>query len=333
MIFKARTYLIIATALFLGTTTGAITSNAQEIAEQPCSTQFWRQMSARASMEAEREIMMNQNLIFKADSVLEYTCFDQLVNLTAWRGGQIFTHTDYFGEQIIGQGSNQGLPISLNNVVYTALVAYVDNNFGHSYLGGRAQRLAAENRDSQFLPPVAEITDGYNCNAMANVWQAAKCSNFIDNDEFQNTDGFYPFETIAGMDGNPDVVGYNDPSIQDTRHFPTRCTAAGATVDLGPMGTWDTQIALANNEDLYEFQAPLRAVYTEVGDKLRPQVCNDPIKTGVKVFVSDDESYDDAVCTNPGCFYNRENGTCTSSASTGEPGTSPTIPETPNGAF
>lgn len=239
--------------------------------------------------------------------------------MTAWRGGKIFTHTDYFGAPIIAQGAQQGLPTSLNNVVYTSLVAYVNNNFGHSFLGGRAQRLAAANRDSQFLPPVAEITEGYSCRAMADIWQAAKCSNFIDNAEFENTDGFYPFETIKGMNGNPDVAGYNDPSIQDTRKFPSSCRATDTTIqNFGPSGTWDTQIALANNEDLYEFQGPLRGVYTNVGDRLRPGMCNDPIKTGIKVFVSDSESYDDAVCSNPGCYYRKPpagstTGTCTSS--------------------
>ena len=39
-----------------------------QIAPQPCDPQFFRQMESRAWLEAEREIMQNQNLIFKPDS-------------------------------------------------------------------------------------------------------------------------------------------------------------------------------------------------------------------------------------------------------------------------
>lgn len=58
MIFRLKTFVILAAFLMLGTLSGSLKASA-EIAEQPCSTQFWKQMSARAWMEAEREIMMN----------------------------------------------------------------------------------------------------------------------------------------------------------------------------------------------------------------------------------------------------------------------------------
>ena len=61
--------------------------HAAEIAPQSCDSNYWRQLSSRAWLEAEREIMQNQNLIFKPDSVLQYTCFCLLYTSPSPRDG------------------------------------------------------------------------------------------------------------------------------------------------------------------------------------------------------------------------------------------------------
>ena len=302
--------LILLHSMPLSVAQAATAATAPDIASQPCDTQYWKQMSARAWMEAEREIMQNKNLIFKPDSVLEYVCFDQFVNIAAFEGGDIFTHTKYFGQEIIKRASNEALHKSLNNVVYASLIKYINNSFGHDFLGGRAGGMSITNKDSQFQAPSGP--SGYTCKTMKHVWKAAKCSNFVDNANFENTDGFYPFATIKGHNGTPDVAGYDD--IQEVRQWPSSC---GAEPSFGPAGSWQQQINLASNmkggggDKLYKFKEPLAAIYEEVGDKLEPGNCNvnTPIKTGIKVIVNDKESYDDAVCTNPGCVYNKT-GNC-----------------------
>lgn len=299
-----KTIMVIIAGLIFSPASNAA---APDIAPQPCDTEYWKQMSARAWMEAEREIMQNQNLIFKPDSVLEYVCFDQFVNLAAHEGGKIFTHTDYFGQKIIGTDAEEGLPKSLTRVVYAALGQYVSNSFGHEYLGGRAGSMSITNKDSLFEPPSGPLAGGYVCNEMSSVWKAAKCSNFIDNTDFEDTDGFYPFKAIKGHN-TPDVAGYD--TIQDTREFPTSCRSGAGAATLGTAGTWQNQIDLANNVDgsneLYRFRAPLAAIYEEVGDKLEPGNCGQPsIATGITVYTSNDEGYLDGVCTNPGCVYEK----------------------------
>ncbi len=325
MTLNIKSFALLAIALCIGITS-ANAQNAPDIAPQPCDTEYWKQMSARAWMEAEREIMMNQNLIFKPDSVLEYTCFDQMVNLTASKGGKIFSHTNYFGQPIMEEGDDIGLTRSLDKVVYSALQTYINGNFGHDFLGGRAQKLTIGNKDSQLVPPVPGVEEGYLCNTMANVWQAAKCANFIDNDAYKNTDGFYPFKTIKGHNGTPAVAGYD--SIQETRLFPTSCASLGGPPggggyghNLGPAGTWLDQIALANNVagngELYPFKQPLSEIYENVnamtaaygsdnGEGGTVQ-CGSPIATGVTVFTStsNSENWADGVCLNSGCRYQR----------------------------
>lgn len=329
MNLKLTLHIIAFTAVSLLLSTPITKLSAQEIADQPCDTQYWRQMSARAWMEAEREIMMNQNLIFKPDSVLEYTCFDRMARLTAHKGGDIFTHTTYFGQPIIPKTAEQGLPKSMNNVVYAVLEPYIQGNFSHDFLGGRAQKLESDNKDSQIEPPLNPLQGNYVCNSMANVWKAAKCANFVDNAAFEQTDGFYPFETLQGYGDTPDVAGYNDPQITDVRRFPTACTNASVNTPsgsqnvisgdyFGPAGTWDTQIRLSNNMDggaeLYPFKEPLKEIYQDVFERTAPYgtpggagnstvfCANPPIQTGITIY-SGSTSYPDGVCTNPGCAY------------------------------
>jgi hypothetical protein len=328
MAIKFKLSLVVMLALLIGNMPLVKTSKAAEvdIAEQPCDTQYWKQMSARAWMEAEREIMMNQNLIFKPDSVLEYTCFDRMARLTAHKGGDTFTHTTYFGQPIIQKTDEQGLPKSINKVVYAVLEPYIQGNYSHDFLGGRAQRLSIDNKDSQIEPPLNPLDGDYVCNYMANVWKAAKCANFVDNAAFEQTDGFYPFEGIKGHNGTPDVKGYDE--IQETRIWPTNLSCApqagpggGQNVaqDMGPAGSWEAQIRLSANiaggGELYPFKEPLKEVYQDVFKRIAPQGeegvdCSDqpPIATGITVY-DGSSNYKDGVCTNPGCAYVRGNGT------------------------
>ncbi len=138
--------------------------------------------------------------------------------------------------------------------------------------------------------------------------------NFIDNSEFEATDGFYPFDEIKGYGGEDDIDGYAG-GIQEVRLWPANlaCGTGGGAQSFGPQGTWETQIKLAGNtaDELYASKAPLGEVFTTVYEKTRPGVCGEPILTGVTVIAGNDaDTYDDGVCLNAGCSYN-ENGTCT----------------------
>jgi len=307
-------------------------ASAQTIAEQPCDTKFWDQMSSRAWLEAEREIMQNQNLIFKPDSVLDYTCFDQFAKIAAAQGGEIFVHTSYFGEKIIQRGSAQSTDQGINGVVYLPLFSYKRSNFSAnsnfspdnrssqfsgSFLGGRSQSLQASNTDHTPTAPTSSTSESYNCANMSAVWQAAKCANFIDNDRFKLTDGFYPFETIKGLKGE-DVVGYSSqesggPGIDETRQFPSPCTRGTG------IRSWSLGVIEAENrgESMYQFQTPLGNIFKEVNDKIEPGKCeNVTIRTGVSVITTDGEQGPDGVCTNPGCTFTRESG-CTDAVDAG----------------
>lgn len=285
---------------------GSLHSYAQDIAEQPCDPQYWRQMSARAWLESEREIMQNQNLIFKPDSVLEYVCFDQFASIAAWPGGDIFVHTDYFGKKIITRGSAGAMEKGIYNVVSKALDPYKGNNFNHSYLGGRSVLMSAEITNSSFQPALNK--QNYTCQTMSKIWKAAKCANFVDNSSFETTDGFYPFKAIKKFKNGKDVAGYED-TIKETRVYPASLKCSDS---VGAAGSWKEQNKLAENEsnNLYKFQEPLGKIFKEVGEKLKPGECGKKgIETGIMVIIDGKESHKDGVCTNPGCTYTK-GGTC-----------------------
>ncbi len=314
------------TALF---TSAPVTKSAMaqniDIAPQPCDAQYWNQMSSRAWLEAEREIMQNQNLIFKPDSVLEYTCFDQFVAINAQEGAKIFTDTSYFSPKPL---NSNVLANSLNNVVYNSLGKYRDLNFRHSYLGGRADKMIVagnnnnsyQNHGDYFIEPTKVTVTGrpdnpittkqYTCTTMQKIWQTAKCANFIDQNEFSETDGFYPFTAIKGygVDSSgkaiPSVEGYAEALNSDKRIFPKGLECAGSNLG-GTMGSWRIEFSNSKNlgEKTYKFQENVFNTYKDVGDKLKSGVCGAPIYTGVTVVTTDGKDYPDAVCSNPGCSY------------------------------
>lgn len=302
-------------ALFLGQSSAF----AQDIAPQPCDPQVYRQMQSRAWLESEREIMQNQNLIFKADSVLNYTCFDNFARKAAADGGSIFAHNSAYFPGIIARGDGASLNNALNNVVIQALAGYFgpldEGTFGHSYLGGRGEYVGLGFPINE--PPEIGGDDSfaYECNVMAQVWSKAKCLNFVHDVPFQDKDGYYPFKSLECAEGQncERVEGYDE--LIDTRSFPEYM----ACESEGPLHTWDAEYKLATNtnEPLYQFQSPLGEVFLDVLDKTLPGECGKPgINTGVTVVLDEGPAHQDGVCTNPGCTYNA-GGTCSAAEAGG----------------
>jgi hypothetical protein len=298
------------------------------IADQTCDSQVWRTMEARARMETEREIMQNQNLIFKPDSILNYVCFDKFAGHASEHVGVLFTHTTYWnGQEIIkwgDQGKYKGMDKAMQAVVIDSMKTYVQSNFNHEYLGGRGPEIGLSGK-----PPVSDITGKggtYGCSEMSKVWAAAKCMNFLHTNNFANNDGFYPFLNLRAQAGGESVAGYE--TKKDVRKFPTACTGEPFNGT-----TWMQIYRKSRNEngfgdpnDSYKYGEPNNRIFTKVREKVDPGRCANPaIKTGVKIIKSpgSTSTTEDGVCTNPGCTYS--NGSCSSSgASYGNTSTSGT---------
>lgn len=274
---------------------------AGAIAQQTCDTEVWRTMATRARIETEREIMQNQNLIFKPDSILAYTCFDSMAAHAAAQAGVLFTHTNYWGDLIIDWGPPYGMDHAVNQTVLAAMRAYYEGNFAHEMLGGRGRELAMPLHEVTTEP---SSTSTYACGMMGQVWAVAKCLNFLHTAAFAE-DGFFPFIDLQPVEGTA-VAGYQ--TIEDSRNYPTEC--AGAPFEGS---TWLLQYRSSRNEtafgaiDLfYDFGTPLAETFDGVRERIEPGLCAaPPIPTGVSVILSPGSAapYDDGVCSNPGCTF------------------------------
>lgn len=295
---------------------------AAAIAAQTCDTQVWQTMEARARIETEREIMQNQNLIFKSDSILNYMCFDSFAAHTASTVGPLFTHTTYWnGQLILPWGGRTGLDSAINNTIGQSMRTYLTANFNHAYLGGRGNEYATDtggHRAPSLAPPSSPATASqsstYSCAEMAKVWAAAKCANFLHTARLGRTDGFYPFIDLKAETGGENIAGYE--SIQDVRMYPSPVDCRGINPIEGSSWldmyrTSRNEVGFGNPNQIYQFGVPVQRTYSNVRNLISPVTdtdsgdCGDPVATGVQVIlgVGSASTYPDGVCTNPGCTF------------------------------
>ena len=268
--------------------------NAQKTDSAACDADFMNQIYAKSFVEAQREIMMNQTIIRKPDSVLEYTCFDQILRDTAEIAGPIFSESPRFtGATVtnpdaddIEYTANLGdtnLDTALDTLVVASLNSYVGSNFSHDFIGGTAginNSIAANVAGAQTT-----------CGMMEDIFFLARCNDFGLDDMFQKLDYF-----IA-----------NDP-----RQLPAACNG----------GTQITQelLDVANNKNFAYVNFDQTKTFLEFANATP---CAPPIQTGITTFQVRlnvdlmgnvnrvvDDSYPDAVCANPGCYFDAGSGTC-----------------------
>lgn len=283
--------------------------NAEKTDKNTCDADFMNVIYGRAWLEAERENILNEMLIAKPDSTLEYSCFEQANSMTAVIGGPLFNETDYWWDKKViidghigdhdptwinvddipikmythmcdGKTPCDKLDISLNDLVLTALKEYTDLNFFHDYIGGTAVGI---NNDI-----IGEVGGYYLCDFIYLVNLLARCNNFATYDQF------FDFETLANM---------------DPRLLPQQCQGTPITQE---------HIDLAKNKDAQ--YAAFDLVEDLFTDKMETGRCGDAIPTGVKVKILNPvfdpqggltpnaQTYEEHMCSNPGCTYIRGRG-------------------------
>lgn len=230
-------------------------AGAPPIADTPCDEDYYQSLSARAWLEAQREITQNQNLILKPDSVLEYTCFDLYLRELAQHAEDMLSETKKFGAPLDANSMDD----ALNDLVGTALMNYIKENYetgnpDYDLLGGHP---AAQGIDHV---PAKIVGGAYSCEIMGRVWQAAKCINFISDPK---EDGFYTFDEYAAQDDKRHLAPERCGPVHKQR-FNDNIQAAF----LNPVWTHDPVVTYLENID--------------------PANCAvlDPIPTGIKVVRS-----------------------------------------------
>lgn len=256
---------------------------ASSFAPDPCDPDYYESLEARAWLEAQREITQNQNLIFKPDSVLEYTCFDGFLSELADHAGnpanvnKMFTATNRWGTP------PTNVPTNLGNVVGASINDYDTNNFNHNLLGGRI----TSGSPSAYTLPAAVSAGTYTCNVMDQVWRIAKCMDFIDN---ATNDGFFTFQE------------YNtDP---DKRFLPTPCSKTANFKTNMDLATLDSKTPWQEDPVTTYYNL----IYPSGGGCGGSGGLSTKIQTGLIVLRNSGGScsktkFDEYVCTVPGCHY------------------------------
>lgn len=255
-------------------TLSALSAIAGPAHAQPatCDPLYWNAMKAKGWAEAQREITQNQNLIYKADSILEYTCFDRYLQSLAQNAQYLFSDNSTSWPGVV---LKTNMVNALNILVASSLSAYITGNFDHTYLGGRDT--------NNYTPGTASGGNAvYNCNVMDQVWRAAKCLNFVDE---PSLDDFFYLETYDGF---------------DPRGLPTACVADSR---------FAAQLSLATN-DADQYQEETWNMYATFFDTTSCGAI--PVPTGVTVTRNGITAYEEHICANPGCAYDRS-GACTTS--------------------
>ena len=291
-----------------------------------CDADFMNQIYAKAFIEAERETVINNSIILKPDSVLEYSCYDQIAAAVATAAGPLFSELDWPYNSVPNPNSgnisisvNMGathLDGSIERLVLESLDTYANNSpngaFFHDFLGG-----AATGDNNTFSTTVGGV--GGVCDFMYNVYHIAKCDDFALNAPF------ITFEDFGGT-GILNLLT-TDPRTLPPAPFPQCPAGHRITADL---------INLAKNYDpgnphqVWPYAAFDNPVDTHLDLILSPRpasggrpaiVCEDPIPTGVmvnyveygqdlagnQVIVTPPYQYQDKVCPNPGCYFDNNN--------------------------
>lgn len=253
---------------------GALAQSSGPPQQETCNGAVLDAMKARAWMESQQEIEQNQTLVFKPDSVFEYTCFDQIVGITGEHAAPIFSETTYWGALHDSQHTDRALFAA----VITPLRQWLQTNFGHTFLGGR---MGVNGRPQMDYAPVSNGGGGsYTCDRMREVWKYAKCWNFGSDPKDQV---YLSFDQIGP---------FGDPRL-----LPNPCAAA-------PVWSSGTQAVWRKNPPWFTpYSQNNQQIFQLVGQRIRPGQCGNPLPTGITVRMEGTEDFSDAVCTQPGCVY------------------------------
>lgn len=230
-------------------------SVSAQAANPMCDDVLWTQMSERARLHGQMDVSTMENMVYKADSILEYTCFDRVAVAAN-------AHASY-----------HSTPGFVNGSLLPMVSAWINNNYGHSSMGGRATP------ELVFAP--ATGTD-YTCNQMQVVWDAAKCMNIGALSPQDNMMGILEFLNAPDSRQLPAACTGPDKTAFGT--VPTSTTTPGDPIEIGGLALMpDCGVAIPTGH-----LVDLGTVNME-NNKAFPAVA--------------DNRYYEKICTNPACTY------------------------------
>ena len=253
-----------------------------------CDPDTYVEHANRALLQGQRETLALESFITKGDSVLEYTCFNEMMEpIVADQIAPIFSESEKWVARPVELVTSRTEmteidftlgPDSMNEALEGSVIEqamlYMDSSFGHTFLGGT-------------LP--ADITaPGVPCPVMGDVWHEAKSKNFylpdLDGAEVPKPDLFMTFPELQNT---------------DTRTHPEPTDDSRITDEM-------LEVSQRGNTPAGGFSMPV----TYNLDYLQPGDCTQTVYTGVPTHaiiapgrVGEIEIFEDGACLAPGCKY------------------------------
>lgn len=322
-----------------------------------CDPEYMDALEARAWLEMQRELLQNQNIITKPDSVLEYSCFtNDLWNLVNYNQPGGDPDTWLFSEGGCCNTPNvdpSALDRVVGTLVYAATEYWILQHFwvkqnNDDALGGRAP--GTTSKDNWNYGDGLGDDKNYLCTNMSAVWDIAHCDYFSSQNP---TEGFYDFAYYAGQDPRvlPQITAAGQNPFVPTNgpYCPKKSGTTEALSEqvknmFGKISPNQQTVAFNGKQNYYvtsenpeggsvaqpTHRDPYKqdAVNTHldlilpIGMHPAPDSCSDvkPILTGVcvtRIKSGSEVSYADAVCPNPGCHYGADISCGATSGSSG----------------
>jgi len=136
---------------------------AAQTAAPLCDDALWNQMVQRSRLQGQVDITKAENLIYKADSILQYTCFNRFMDVAR-------TNMTYYFN-----------PTFIDSAIKPIVDRWIADNYNHTAMGGRIPSTVTY---------AAASGSNYTCDMMARVWENAKCLN---------VDQIAPGDTLTGV--------------------------------------------------------------------------------------------------------------------------------------
>lgn len=301
--------------------------NAHKTMGKTCDADFMNQIYAKAFMHAERENLMLETIIRKPDSVLEYSCFESIVNKTACDAPPLFSETVAFSENATESPCNS--PNDKYEVGEFATIA-LDGELDDDYLPEPDNDIGNDNEVEELVIDVwmhQDLEDGET--RLGNILEQLILEALIDieadedNPSLKYIDANFAHDFLGGSPSglNNDFTGEIEPSNSyfcdmmnftwrmakchnfatedkffsfedlsglDPRIYPDVCDPAETAIT-------GEYIEVSKNEDFVHAHID-SSEFVDVAGELRyidfmvggDEVCLDPVPTGVTVFTYSD---------------------------------------------
>lgn len=296
--------------------------------DDACNADIWEAMNAKASLERDYQVHMNQVTISKPDSVFEFGCFDHfLLQTKEWDQDKMkqVASGNLEPDEIFG-GNGVSEILSENPAWGGSPPAYKEhsldkilaiNILNPYFVWSNAYGVTPNKWDNAWIDFRASNIERNPCDVMDKVWSYAVCENFLELEQ----EGFFWYKQ-----GSPPCMQELIGSSQEHSRWDMNIQIALQEKE-GPyqnvMGTeffgWYYDTGIGD-----QFEGINKSVYEAVKQRLLPtsspgfSACVPPVRTGVQVLASgyalsggaDSGEFEDAICTNPGCNYNATAGKC-----------------------